>query len=197
MFAGDAYGLIFGGWSDASAALRFEWQRQAFEISKAWEAGQRMRLWGFSGVTGAPSWREVVLTGDRDKGFKMLGIRETTGQLAGKVEAHRLAPLEVESHRLTVEAVRDPRGAWALCGVTYREPEGLEIVGGGILPSPLTVNVKPGWLLLRADSEADDSRVATIRELFATYPGWREHSDDYDPNAMLAAIARLVGEQVQ
>lgn len=101
-----------------------------------------------------------------------------------------------EIHAMRVQAVKDDSGAWALCGVVYREPEGLGIVGGGILPSPLTVEIKPGWLLLRADSETDDSRVAAIRQLFATYPGWREHSPDYDPNAMLAAIARLVGEPV-
>jgi hypothetical protein len=126
MFAGDAYGLIFGGWSDAKAALQSEWARQAFEIAKAWKEGQRVRLWGWSGVHGAPSWREVILTGHRDKALKGLGIRETSGQPAGVVEAYRLAPLEPPKAPPGFEVFQTPSGYWAWerqdgagCGVGY------------------------------------------------------------------------------
>jgi hypothetical protein len=39
-----------------------------------------------------------------------------------------------------------------------------------------------------------ESMIQAIREKFAKTPGWRQHSNDYDPDALLLEIARIVGE---
>lgn len=48
-------------------------------------------------------------------------------------------------------------GTSDLTNVTMREPEGLRIVGGGTLPSPLSVELAEGWSLIR-----DAKPIATV-----------------------------------
>jgi hypothetical protein len=90
--------------------------------------------------------------------------------------------------RHTVTRIHYEDGGGDLCDVVYREPEGLKITGDGSLQAPLTVEIAPHLALVRKGDA-----FASIRAIFATYPGWRGHSDDYDPNALLDVIAAAVG----
>jgi hypothetical protein len=40
----------------------------------------------------------------------------------------------------------------------------------------------------------DQDKIELIRREFATFAGWREFSEDYDPNELLLRIAAIVGE---
>ena len=80
----------------------------------------------------------------------------------------------------TVEQVQYEDGTGDLCNLTYKEPEGLEIVGNGSLQAPLTVRVKAGWSLVRDQAgEGEVSGANPPATLPAGYSVWAADDGDW------------------
>lgn len=85
------------------------------------------------------------------------GLAEAMGgPLATESEIERIRDRQAATPRAvrwrrfaTVDQIQYQDGGGDLCNVVTREPEGLRIVGNGTLQAPLSVEVLPGWRLVR------------------------------------------------